>query len=454
MSRIDPLAPRALAFGALVASLVAAPELHAATSCERKVAAVRDAQGNDAKVAAAERLVRAAGVMSGTRRKACDGHVEPLLRGLVVRGAKAGASRSTLALCELWLTLYRRDARATKMRLTRAAMLYKLARWRDAALAYGALAGLAGHARRQRAKAPQDRKVALRRAVLAWQKLHPSKKVRRPAGKPRPIADRKPMFAAFDAFIAATRGKADAAAVLFRKARVLYEHDHLLASVKVFARLVKRHPRHALTGAAAKLLLAALGARGKEQGQARWSAKLAQSEAGKAPALARTLRALRTQQAFRRGTRASKRRRWRQCAAAFAEVAQRATKGSKLLPLALYNGALCERSGKRLARAEALWRRLVSELPNHALTQNARFALAARRHQAKRHGEAATLYIAYAKRAAKNDAQAAHGLLYAITVHVRRREKAAVAALLKLMREVVPGRKADIREARRLQLKL
>ncbi|PID39865.1 MAG: hypothetical protein CSA65_01275 [Proteobacteria bacterium] len=439
---------------ALTLALLVAPELHAATSCERKVSAVRDALGDDAKVSAARHLVGAARAMTGERRKACDRLVEPLLRGLVVRGAKAGAAKTTLAFSELWLSLYALDTRAPKMRLTRAAMLTKLSRWRDAALAYGALAGLRGHDRRQRAKAAQDRKVALRRAVLAWQRLHLGKKVRRPAGKPRRIVDRKPMFAAFAAFIAAERGKADAAAVLFCKARVLYEHDHLLASVKVFARLVKRYPGHALAPAAAKLLLEALEARGKHAALARWSEKLGKSEAGRKLAKSGTLSTLIAQQQFRRGERASKRRRWRRCAEAFAMVAGRAPKGSKLVPLALYNGALCERGAKRLAQASRLWLRLVNEFADHPLAQNARFSLAGWHHLAKRHGQAAKLYVAYAKRAARDDAQAAQGLLYAITVHVRRRDKVRVNALVTLMREVAPGRKADLLEARKLQLGL
>ncbi len=459
------LVPRALflrlAFPVLawVSVMGVAPGLvRAETSCERYSAAVKAAIGRKAKIAAAKKLSAGMRRMGKAVRATCARGVEPLLRGVLVRWVKAGAAAEGLAMSDLWLSLFvaTDPSHASMVRFTRASLLYKLSRWRMAALAYGALAGLPRYVPRQRLHSVKDRRAALRRAVLAWQHIvsgwrRASRRGR--ASKAQRIPDRAAMFAAFDAFIAQnSRGSAEAAKVLFGQGRLLYDYGHLRAAVKIFGQVVARYSRQASARSAATLILDALQRAGHEDELLRWTKKLAKSPVA-TPKLKESIRRIELSARFRRARQASEKKKWARCVSGFLAIASQAPK-SKWAPMALYTAALCRRQSKKLLAAAALMERLLRTYPNDTIAQRVRFALAGLRHLVGRHADAARLYERYAKGATKGDRQVVSGLLYAVTVAVRKRKRRHAKDLVMLLRRLAPHDGRALKQAQELLAKL
>ncbi|MCK5800673.1 MAG: tetratricopeptide repeat protein, partial [Deltaproteobacteria bacterium] len=236
------------------------------------------------------------------------------------------------------------------------------------------------------------------------------------------------------------------------KGRLLYDYGHLRAAVKIFGQVVARYSRQASARSAATLILDALHRAGHEDELLRWTKKLAKSPVA-TPKLKESIRRIELSARFRRASQASEKKKWARCVSGFLAIASQAPK-SKWAPMAIHNAAICRREGKNPAAAVALWERLLRTYPRDALAQRARFVLAGLRHLAGRHADAARLYERYAQGAAKGDRQVVSGLLYAVTVAVRKRKRRHAKALVILLRRLAPHDGRALKQAQELLAKL
>lgn len=421
------------------------PRAVAATACEHRLQRLADAGDRAAKLGLAKKLGPFLRGLRGAEKRVCAQQVERALRGLLVSWAqkRSAAAQHTLAIAQLWLDLFPRHDKAPLVRFARAGALYELTRYRAAALAYGALEGL-----------PADkRKAALRRAVLAWQKhlaqTRPGQRQRRPARatKPRRIADKKAMFAAFDAFVALAPKSAEAITVRFRKARLLYDHNHLDAAAQHFLQLAEQHPRHALAASAAQLALDALDRQGKTKELTRRAKALLARPALARGRLGQTLQQVYLTGLFKRAEASSRQGRYAEGGRRYLEVVKAGPK-HRLAPMALYNAAFCFERAKQITAAISAREQLLRCFDKATVAQRTRFLLAGNYHQRKDHRRAAALYVAYAGQAKANDRDAAQGLVYAITVQMRAGQRRRARELFRTLERIAPRHRRLVDQAR------
>ena len=431
---------------ALSVALFASDVARAATACEHRLKRLAEAGDRSTKRKLAAKLRPFLRGLRGAERRVCQKQVERALRGLLsswAKQARRGAGMDALGISQLWLELFPRHDKAPLVRFARAGLLYQLARFRAAALAYGAIGGLP----------TAKRKAALRRVVLAWQK-HLKKtrpwlrqRKQRPSTKAWPIADRKPMFAAFAAFVALAPKSAEAIMVRFRQARVLYDYNHLGPAAKLFLELAEQHPQHASAPSAAQLALDALNRQGKTAELTRWAKRLLSR-----PKLARgrlrdTLRRVYQTGLFKRAEEAGAKHHFEKCGQLHLAAAK-ANPKSRRAASSLYNAALCFERAKKIKQAISVRERLLEASPAPQIAQRTRFFLAGNYHQRKDHRRAAALYVAYAKGAKANDQDAARGLLYAITVHMRSGKRRRARELFRKLESIAPKQRRLVEKAR------
>lgn len=429
----------------LLCLLLSSQRAPAATACDHRLQRLAEAGDRAAKRQLAVKLGPFLRGLQGAERRVCAKQVERALRGLLASWAKphSGAALDALYIAQLWLELFPRHDKAPLVRFARAGALYELSRFRLAALSYGAVSEL-----------PADkRKAALRRAVLAWQK-HLSKtrpwlrhRTRRRSTKAWPITDRKPMFAAFDAFVALSPQSAEAITVRFRKARVLYDFNHLDAAAKLFLQLAEKHPQHSLAPSAAQLALDALNQQGKTAELTRWAERLLARPKLARGRLAETLRRLYQRGLFKRAEQAGSKRQFEKCGQLHL-AAVKANPKDRSAHSSLYNAAFCFERAKKVALAISTRERLLKLSPAPTIAQRTRFLLAGNYHQRKDHRRAAALYVTFAGGAKANDRDAAQGLLYAITVHMRAGERRRARELFRLLERLAPRERLLLEKAR------
>ena len=363
----------------------------------------KKAQAAEARrLAAVYRAFRARRVASRVLAR-CKADTAGVLRELATtwhREAQATRSVATYDLAgglyKAYLQTFPRAADRQTMAYYRGELLYAVKRWKPAAVAYKKVIDL-----NPRSGLARD---AAHAAVLAWRNFHngeeASAQARRAsehAGKIPFSADQRLMIAAFSRYLRLAPAGKERVAVLYRLGRMRYVHNHHDEAVRLFARVVQKHPRHQLAEYAANLLLDSLNIQKKHQELARWVDRLLQDRDLARGSLRKTLTGLKVQVAWRRCEQLRRAGKFRRCARGFVDLANRYPDDPRW-PQVMYNAAQCYEAAKLIGPAISVRVTLIKQKPDHALAKKALYEVGANYHALAWYSRAARYYEQFARR--------------------------------------------------------
>jgi tetratricopeptide (TPR) repeat protein len=203
----------------------------------------------------------------------CRKRLKDTSKELVLLWHKKAQKTKDAALYELADPLYRQylahfgnEKDSYDMTFFHAEALWSLERWADAGAEYRRVVEMnpTGKFAKDAAYASV---LAAKNALEAEEghRIDPRPAGRRPPGPPQPLsAGDQRLLAAFDLYVTTVPSSPELAAIEYRRARMLYERDHLEEAVPLLWRVVERHPENELAIYAGSLHLDALNRLGRK----------------------------------------------------------------------------------------------------------------------------------------------------------------------------------------------
>jgi tetratricopeptide (TPR) repeat protein len=201
----------------------------------------------------------------------CRKRLEETSRELVLVWHKTAQKSKDPALLELADPLYRQylarfggEKDSYDMTFFHAEALWQLERWGEASDEYRRVVEL-NPAGKHTKEAAYAAVLSAKNALEADGAKLEATSSSRPPFTPQPlsVADRR-LLAAFDLYVASVPDSPELPALEYRRARLLYDRDHLAEAASLFWRVVERHPGSELAIYAANLHLDALNALGRK----------------------------------------------------------------------------------------------------------------------------------------------------------------------------------------------
>ena len=326
---------------------------------------------------------------------------------------------------EAYLENFSADKDSVKMRYYYAELLYRLQEWELAAGQYTVVV----HSRPDNALLAD----AAYAAVLSWKNaLNMGEEVNdaeaTPTGsgqdklhKPLPIPPRqRKMLQAFDTYLKHVPAAPELVAILYRKGRIYYLHNHHDEAVKIFAQVATKYPEHELAVYAANQLLDALNIMGRHKELDGWIGRfLADKKLGQG-SFKDELRQLRCQVRRKEAEGLHKQGEYKTCGQKYAAVANACPKDPKWAEV-VYNAALCFEEARLMGQAISIRDTLVKAKPDHPLAQRALYMIGANYHALAWYSRAAHYYERFA-RAFPGEPEAPGALQNAIVFRLGRGE--------------------------------
>lgn len=278
-----------------------------------------------------------------------------------------------------------------------AELLFKLERWEQAAEAYTVVVGLE----------PRGRylKESAYAAVISWKNaLNVAEEVKdretvAPGEKfkPRPIpANQQKMLVAFDTYLKHVPDAPERPAILYRKARTYYEHNHFDEAVDGFAKVLEQYPGHELAVYSANLLLDSLNILKRYDEIAEWVERMNKMPKLAKGELAETLARIRREIKRKQLEDYQERGRYRQCGEGYAQLASDYPDDARWSELA-FNAALCFEAAKLIGQAISIRQKLIEVAPKDPLAQRAMYMIGANFHALAWYSRAAEWYERFAE---------------------------------------------------------
>ncbi len=379
--------------------------------------------------------VKKRGGMRKTALAECRQNSSGVLRELATtwhREAQKTQNNETYALAMLlyreYLATFPKENDTYEMTYYYAELLFKLKRWEPAAEVYTKVVKM-----KAGGKYLKDAAYA---AVISWRsalnvsmetqdttrKSKRKKKKRRgrkakkepvvKAAKPLPIDAKKlKMIAAFDTYIKHVPKSDELVSIIYRKARIHYNHNHYEEAVKHFAVIATKHADDELGEYAANLLLDSLNITGKFAALNKWVDRFLRD-----PRLTKMARGSRIDPAsdpdkysfliqLRKLKRGAERKeaeylqktaRYKECGRKYVYIANKYQEDKRWAEV-LYNAALCFEAAKLIGQAIAVRNTLIKVKPNHKLAKKAMYMIGANYHALAWYSRAANYYEKFAK---------------------------------------------------------
>ncbi|MBK8481750.1 MAG: tetratricopeptide repeat protein [Proteobacteria bacterium] len=315
--------------------------------------------------------------------------------------AQKTLNNDTYALAEQlyqqYLTSFPQEKDHYAMAFFYAELLFKLERWEQAADAYTVVVAL-----EPRGKYLKESAYA---AVIAWKNaLNVAEEVKdhdasAPGEKfePRPIpANQQKMLVAFDTYLKHVPDAPERPAILYRKARTYYEHNHFAEAVDGFAQVLEQYPAHELAVYAANLLLDALNILKRYDDIADWVERMNRIPQLATSELKETLARIRREIKRKQLEDYQERGRYRQCGEGYAQLASDYPDDARWPELA-FNAALCFEAAKLIGQAISIRQKLIEVAPKDPLAQRAMYMIGANFHALAWYSRAAEWYERFAK---------------------------------------------------------
>jgi tetratricopeptide (TPR) repeat protein len=202
----------------------------------------------------------------------CRKRLRETSRELVLVWHKTAQSTKDPALYQLADPLYRQylarfggEKDGYEMTYYHAETLWGLERWAEASDEYRRVVQMNPAGKFTKEAAYASVRAAKNALESEGQKLERKTAPGKPPFTPQPLspAERR-LLAAFELYVASVPSSPELAAIEFRRARLLYDRDHLAEAAPLFWKLVERHPESELAIYAANLHLDSLNALGRK----------------------------------------------------------------------------------------------------------------------------------------------------------------------------------------------
>lgn len=343
------------------------------------------------------------------------------------REAQKTANDDTYSLAQYmyreYLDTFPQEKDAYLMAFYYAELLFKLQRWEEAADAYTRVVQMKGDG-----KFLQEAAYA---AVISWKNAlnveEEMKDTETVEGaeklKPRPISEKhNKMIAAFDTYLKyVPRAAKERPTILYRKARIYYEHNQFDKAKTLFASVVLEHPEDQLAVFSANLLLDCLNALKSYDELLDWLGRLKGMPALYQGELKEQIDKLYRQFERIKLEQAQKSGRYRECGEGYASLASQNPDDPKWPELA-YNAALCYEAAKLIGPAITIRKQLIKVAKDHPLAQKAMYMIGANYHGLAWYSRAASWYERFAK-AFPGEQEAPEAMQNAIVFRLGRAEQ-------------------------------
>lgn len=370
-------------------------------------------------------LVKKRGGLKKSKMTECRGNASGVLRELATtwhREAQKTQNQATYALAQLlykeYLDNFPNVADAYLMSFYYSELLFKLEKWQQAAEAYTRVVKMKADGKYL--------KEAAYAAVISWKnalnvqeevkdtsrtarrtrkgKKGKKGKVDDSQFKPREIGEnQKKMMAAFDTYLKYVPKAKERITIMYRKARIYYEHNHFAKSAKMFSTIAMQYPDHELATYAANLLLDALNILKRYEELETWVYKLLkQKQLAKGELLA-TLQRLKRGIARKKLEQYQATGRYREAAEGYAKLANEYPDDKRWAELA-YNAALNFEAAKLIGQAISIRNALIkvkltdkNDKDGRKLAQKALYLVGGNYHALAWYSRAADYYERFAK---------------------------------------------------------
>jgi len=340
----------------------------------------------------------------------CEARAERLLGGLASAwqtAAEPSDLERAARMAGLYLELFPHGSRTYDLAHRRAEILFSLERWRAAAEALDQVVELDRRGRHA--------EEAAHTAVIAWGRVLESRPPSRARSGPLPAAA-KALVSACDRFLELAPRHRDWVPVLYRKARVYYDHQRYDAAIRWLAEIVTRHPDDEIAPLAAHLLLDSLNLLKRYKKMEEWIERMLASPRLARGELAITLAKLKRGSTRLEAERLADRKQYAACARRYLQLAG-PDPAARDWPELIYNAAVClEQDGQR-ERALGALERLVKGRPEDALAPRALLMMAGHHQALGQNAAAASCYEEHAKKY-PGEKPAADGLETAISLRL------------------------------------
>ena len=388
------------------------------------------------RLAAIYHAVKKRGGVKKTALAECRQNSSGVLRELATtwhREAQKTQNIETYALAQQlykeYLKNFPKEKDAYEMTYYLAELLYKLKRWEESAEVYTKVVKMKG-----KGKYLKDAAYA---AVISWRyalnvqsetqdtkrKTKKRRKGRRGKRgkkkpevintKPMPISARKlKMIAAFDTYIKHVPKSEELVSIIYRKARIYYNHNHYDQAVKHFSVIATKYADDELGEYAANLLMDALNITGKFEQLNKWVdrflvdprlTKMARgsnidpaSDPDKYAFLIQ-LRKLKRGAERKEAEHLQKTGQYKLCGKKYVKIANKYQEDKRWAEV-LYNAALCFEAAKLVGQAISVRNTLIKVKPDHPLSNKAMFMIGANYHALAWYSRASAFYEKYAKK--------------------------------------------------------
>jgi TolA-binding protein len=288
----------------------------------------------------------------------------------------------------IYLESFPRASDAYTLTFYHAEVLYKLERWAQAAQTYTKVVELDP----SKSGKGKHTKEAAYAAVISWKnalnvstELEEQEHRRRTRSfEPVPIpARQQQMLRAFETYLGLVPNAKERVPILYRMARIHYEHNHFAEAKKLFAEIVTKHPAHELATYAANLLLDCLNIRKKYAEMERWVDRLLKDPTLAKGELLELLKKLKHTMERKIAERLAKERKFRECGERYVKLA-RAFPDDPRWSEVVYNAGICFEKAKLPDRAAARYKALIQASARPPTTWSERWPCAWARESSKR----------------------------------------------------------------------
>jgi len=368
------------------------------------------------RLAAVYTAMKGHGGIKKTALAECRSNASGVLRELATtwhREAQKTMNMDTYALAQYlykeYLDNFPREKDAYTMSFYYSELLYKLEKWQPAAEAYTQVVKMN----------PKGKylKEAAYAAVIAWKNAlnvteeksdtsikkvarrgKKGAKVEEPDHKPQPIPEnQQKMIAAFETYIRYVPDAPELVPIMYRKARIYYEHNHYDKAVEMFSRIATKHSGHELAVYAANLLLDSLNMLKRFGELNQWvdrlmkDSKLAQGE------FLEQLRTLKRGAQRKEAEQLQKTGNYKECGEKYTIIANEYQEDPRWSEV-LFNAALCFEAAKLIGQAISIRNTLIKIKPNDPLAHKAMYMIGANYHALAWYSRAADYYEQFAKK--------------------------------------------------------
>jgi TolA-binding protein len=397
------------------------------------------------RLAAIYHLVKKRGNIKKSRLAECRGNASGVLRELATtwhREAQKTQNQETYALAQMlykeYLDNFPNVSDAYVMSFYYAELLFKLEKWQQAATAYTAVVKMKAGGKYLK-EAAYAAVISWKNALNVQEEVKDTKRTKRarrgkkgkkkaPQYKLRKIGEnQRKMMAAFDTYLKYVPKAKERITIMYRKARIYYEHNHFARASKMFATIATQYPDHQLANYAANLLLDCLNILKRYEELEQWVYKLLKIKQLAQGELLATLQKLKRGIARKKLEQYQNTGRYREAAEGYAKLANEYPDDKRWAELA-YNAALNFEAAKLIGQAISIRNALIriklndkADKKGRLLAQKAMYQVGGNYHALAWYSRAADYYERFAK-AFPGEKEAPDALQNAIVFRLGRAE--------------------------------